>query len=168
MDAPPPPDPDRPYRTQWMNVLVYHLLITLVNLLNLPLEKGTYVPRRSNRLTVYSKHLAHLKLLKSELDARDPAAVRAYLIPLKDLAFEVRFLLEQEPNLQPNPDFLPDFERFETLLYNAQGVEDFPELADLAYRLSILLPFYEDPAALEERREQVARWAAMRERRSRG
>lgn len=160
----PRPDSSRGARTQWMNVLVYHLLITLVNLLNLPLEHGTYVPRRSTRLTLLTKRIDHLKLLKSGLDPDDPAAVRAYLVPLKHLLFEIRFLLEQEPDLRPNPDFAPELERVETLLYNAEGIDDFPEVARLSYRLSILLPYYEDPDALAARRAQADEYERLRPR----
>lgn len=152
-------------RTRWMNVLVYHLLISIVNVLNLPLEKGTFVPRRAFRLTVMKNQVDHFRLLKRELDPTDPGSVRAFLLPVKALFFEIRFLLEQDPTLRPNPDFLPDLERLETLLYNVQDVSDFGDVADLAYRLSILLPYYEDPSALEMRRAQAAEFDRLRPRR---
>jgi len=162
--APEPPR-EGPSRVQMMNFTVYQLLISLVNLLNLPLPDGTYVPRRSARLTVFEKHVRHLRLLKDALATDDPAALRAYLLPIKSLAFEVEFLLEQEPDLARNPDFFDGFRRLQTLLHNAEETADFAECADLAYRLSILLPFYEDPLYLEARRRQADEYDRMLSRR---
>lgn len=150
-----------------MNFTVYHLLISLVNLLRLPLEKGTYVPRRSQRLTVFTRDLDELKLLKTALDRENPEAIRAYLLAVKGILFEIGFLLEQDPDLQKNPDFFEALPRLETLLHNAGAVEDFGEIADVAYRLSILLPFYVWEETLDERRAQLAEFERQKERRTR-
>lgn len=160
--------PAGPWRVQMMNFTVYHLLISLANLLNLPLPDGTYVPRRGARLTVYQKDIALLKMLKGSLDADDPVAVRAYLVAVKHLVFEARFLLEQEPTLSKNVEFFEGFERLETLVHAAQDTSDFREVAALAYRLSILLPFYEDEDALADRRRQAEAWDARERKRGRG
>ena len=147
-----------------MNVLIYHHLITVVNLLNLPREQGTFVPRRSTRLTVYTRHLDHLKLMKNEFRDLPETGFRGYLMAVKEVVFEIGFLLEQDQDLQRNPDFFRDFTRLETLVHNLGGVEDLGEAADLAYKLSVLLPFYEDPATLEMRRAQAAEFLRMRGR----
>ncbi|HWG91736.1 MAG TPA: hypothetical protein VNZ52_12880 [Candidatus Thermoplasmatota archaeon] len=151
-------------RTSWMNVLIYHLLISVVNLLHLPREKGTFVPRRSARLTVYTKHLDHLRLLKSKFEGATEAELQAYLIAVKEMLFEIQFLLEQEDGLKRNPDFAEDFRRLMNLVHNLGSVEDFKEAADLAYKLSVLLPFYEDDATLEMRRAQAAEFNRMKGR----
>ena len=44
-----------PGRVPWANVVAYHLLLSLVNLLNVPLPQGTFIPRRSLQLTVLDK-----------------------------------------------------------------------------------------------------------------
>lgn len=147
-----------------MNVLIYHLLISVVNLLNLPREKGTFVPRRSTKLTIYTKHLDHVKVLKSEFKGMGEDALRGYLAAVKEQLFEIGFLCEQEDDLQRNPDFFEDFRRLQNLVHNLGSVEDFGEAADLAYKLSVLLPYYEDPATLEMRRAQAAAFLKMKGR----
>jgi hypothetical protein len=60
------------------------------------------------------------------------------------------------------PEFKEGFDRLETLVHNAADAGDFEELAGLAYRLSILLPFFEDPSSLDRRRAQVTEYERLR------
>jgi hypothetical protein len=161
--AAPPSPPWAPNRTQVANLLAYHSLVTLVNLLNLPLPRGSFFPRRGDDVTVLDGDVARLRMLKAELDASDPAAARGFLVAVRGLLFEVGFLLHQERALRRNPAFWEDFDRFGTLLEQAGNLRDLEELRDLAYKLVIELPFYEDEARLAERNGTAARWYAGRD-----
>lgn len=147
-----------PSRVQWANVVAYHLLLSLVNLLNLPLPHGTFVPRRSVQLTVMTRDVERLRMLKRELDAGDPAAVRGYLVAAKALLFELEVALHQWPDLKANPAFGPDLDRLSTLLGQASGLDDAEAARDLAYKLSVMLPYYEDESAMLERNAVAHKW----------
>lgn len=158
-----PPVATPPSRVQWANVVAYHLLVSLVNLLNLPLPQGTFIPRRSLRLTVLDRDVERLRMLKRELDADDPSAVRGYLVAAKALLFELEFLLHQWPDLQRNEAFVADMERLSVLLVGAQDLGDAEGVRDLAYKLSVMLPFYEDEEAMRERNATAEKWFRDRE-----
>lgn len=152
-----------PSRVQWANIVSYHLLLSLANLLNLPLPKGTFVPRRSMQLTVMTRDVERLRMLKRELDANDPAEVRGFLVAAKALLFELEVALHQWPDLQPNPAFFADMERLANLVAQATALDDAEAARDLAYKLSVMLPYYEDEAAMEERNAVAERWYRERE-----
>lgn len=147
-----------PSRVQWANIVAYHLLLSLVNLLNLPLPKGTFVPRRSMQLTVMSRDVERLRMLKKELDADDPAAVRGFLVAAKALLFELEVALHQWPDLQANAAFFEDMERLSNLVAQASALDDAEAARDLAYKLSVMLPYYEDREAMEERNAVAEKW----------
>lgn len=150
-------------RVQFTNLVAYHILLSLVNLLNLPLARGTFVPRRSMTLTVLERDVERLRMLKRELDLDNPDAVRGYLVGAKTLAFELSFLFHQDNALARNEAFFADFERLTTLLSQAETIEDAAHTRDLAYKLSVMLPYYEDADRMEERNGQAAQWFAGRE-----
>ena len=154
-----------PNRVQFANLVAYHLLISLVNLLNLPLPQGTFIPRRSLRLTVLDKDVERLRMLKRELDHADPSAVRGYLVAAKALLFELEVALHQWPDLARNPAFAADLERLSVLLPGAQDLGDAEGVRDLAYKLSVMLPFYEYEDAMKERNATAERWFREREAR---
>lgn len=154
-----PQAPPGPWsRAQFANFVAYHTLISLANLLNLPLPKGTFFPRRSFRLTVLDRDVARLRMLKDELDTKEPAAVRGYLLGVKALHFELQFSLHQEPDLSRNAQFFDDFERFSTMVSQAETTRDAEDLRNLAYKLSIMLPFFEDEALMRERNATAEKW----------
>ena len=151
-----------PSRVQLANVVAYHLLITLVNLLNLPLPKGTFIPRRSMQLRVLDKDVERLRMLKRELDATSPDAVRGYLVASKATLFELEVLMHQWPDLSPNAQFAADLERLQNLMGPAQDLADAEAARDLAYKLSVMLPFYEDEDAMRERNATADAWFRKR------
>ena len=153
-----------PRSVQWANVVAYHLLVSLVNLLNLPLPQGTFIPRRSMQLRVLDKDVARLRMLKAELDPASPEEVRGYLLAPKALAFELDVLLHQWPDLPRNEAFFADAERLGTLLSQMRDLGDAEGVRDLAYKLSVMLPFYEDEVAMTERNATAERWFRARER----
>ncbi len=155
MAAPPPPAFNR---GQFTNLVAYQLLLTLVNLLNLPLPQGTFVPRRSLTLTVLERDIERLRMLKRELDPNNPDAVRGYLVGAKALVFELDFLFHQDHDLARNPEFFADFERLSTLISGGDTLADAAETRDLAYKLTVMLPYYEDEARMRERNEQARKW----------
>jgi hypothetical protein len=148
---------------QWANVSAYHLLVTLVNLLNLPLPKGTFIPRRSIQLTVLDKDVERLRMLKRELDPTNPDEVRGYLVAAKALVMEMTWLLHQWPELPRNPAFEGDMERLSTLIAQMQDLGDAEGVRDLAYKLSVMLPFYEDGERMSERNAVAQKWFSDRE-----
>lgn len=154
-------------RTQFANLVAHHSLISVVNLLNLPLPQGSFFPRRADDLTLLQRDVERLRMLKQQLDAKDPAAVRGYLVGVQALLFETEFLLHQERALRPNPAFWADFERLTTLLAQADSLADAAHLRDLAYKLSIMLPFADDEARMAERNATAERWFREREQRAR-
>ena len=153
-----------PGAVQWANVVAYHLLISLVNLLNLPLPRGTFIPRRSFQLTVLDKDVERLRMLKRELDPANADEVRGYLVASKAVAFELEMLLHQWPQLRRNPAFFEDVERLGTLVSQLRDLDDAAGVRDLAYKLSVMLPFYEDEDAMRERNGTAERWFRERER----
>lgn len=154
-----PPNP-----VQWANVSVHHLLLTLVNLLNLPLPRGTFIPRRSLQLTVLDRDVERLRMLKRELDVENPDEVRGYLVGAKALVLETTWALHQWPALPQNPEFAADFERLSTLVAQMRDLGDAAGVRDLAYKLAIMLPFYEDEARMRERNDVARKWYAETER----
>lgn len=150
-------------RVQFTNIVAYHILLSLVNLLNLPLAKGTFVPRRSMSLTVLERDVERLRMLKKELDLESPEAVRGYLVGAKTLAFELAFLFHQDTSLPRNEAFFEDFERLSTLLSHAETVDDAAHMRELAYKLSVMLPYYEDAERMEARNAQADAWFAGKE-----
>lgn len=156
----------RPPPVQFANIVAYHVLISLVNLLNLPLPQGTFIPRRSLQLHVLDKDVERLRMLKRELDTDDPAAVAGYLVGAKALLFELEMSTHQWPDLQRNAAFFADLDRLATLLSAARDLGDAEGIRDLAYKLSVMLPFYEDEPAMQERNETAAKWFRGREGRS--
>lgn len=158
-----PPSP-----VQWANVVAYHLLLTLVNLLNLPLPQGTFIPRRSVQLRVLESDVGRLRMLKRELDAEDPAAVRGYLVAPKALLFELEVALHQWPDLPRNEAFFEDLRRLSLLVGQLQDLGDAEGVRDLAYKLSVMLPFYEYEDAMRERNATAERWFEGREPKSEG
>ena len=155
-----------PNSVQFANIVAYHLLISLVNLLNLPLPKGTFIPRRSMQLTVLERDVARLRMLKRELDVEDPAAVRGYLVAAKALLFELEFLLHQWPGLARNEAFFADLQRLSVLVAGAQDLDDAEGSRDLAYKLSVMLPYYEYEDAMRERNATAEKWFREREART--
>lgn len=151
---------------QWANVVAYHLLISLVNLLNLPLPQGTFIPRRSAQLTVLDRDVERLRMLKRELDPTNADEVRGFLLAPKALLFELEFLLHQWRDLPRNDAFFADLERLGTLLSHMRDLDDAEGIRDLAYKLSVMLPFYEYADAKDERNAVAERW--FREREARG
>lgn len=149
---------------QWANIVAYHLLLSLTNLLNLPLPQGTFIPRRSIQLRVLDRDVERLRMLKRELDADDPAAVRGYLVAAKAVLFELEVALHQWPELARNEAFFADLERLSVLVSQLGDLADAEGVRDLAYKLSIMLPFYEDEAAMQERNRTAERWFVARER----
>lgn len=154
-----------PQAVQWANASAYHLLVSLVNLLNLPLPKGTFIPRRADTLTVLDRDVERLRMLKRELDLDDPAAVRGYLVAAKAVMLELTWALHQWRELKRNPAFDADLERLGTLVAQMRDLGDAEGVRDLAYKLAIMLPFYEDSDRMRERNDVAARWFAERERR---
>jgi hypothetical protein len=152
-----------PSRVQFANIVAYHLLITLVNLLNLPLPRGTFIPRRSMQLRVLDKDVERLRMLKRELDVASPDAVRGYLVGAKATLFELEVLLHQWPDLAVNEQFASDLARLQNLLGPAQDLEDAEAARDLAYKLSVMLPFYEDEEAMRERVRSADAWYRARQ-----
>ncbi len=160
-----PPDVNPQFsRSQFTNFVAYHMLLSLVNLLNLPLPHGTFVPRRSMTLTVLDRDVERLRMLKRELDPTDESAVRGYLVGAKVLLFELDFLFHQDTGTTKNAAFFEDFERLSTLISNGETLNDAGETRDLAYKLSVMLPYYEDEQRMQERNEQAQRWFARREK----
>lgn len=156
--ATPPPS-----NVQWANVIAYHLLLTLVNLLNLPLPQGTFIPRRSIQLTVLDRDVERLRMLKRELDPENADEVRGFLVAPKALLFELQMALHQWRDLKRNGAFFDDFERLATLVSQLQDLSDAEGVRDLAYKLSVMLPFYEDEPAMRERNAVAERWFRKRE-----
>jgi hypothetical protein len=152
-----------PSRVMFANVVAYHLLISLVNLLNLPLPKGTFIPRRSWQLHVMNADVERLRMLKRELDVGDPAEVRGFLVGAKATLFELEVLLHQWPDLRRNPRFDEDLARLSTLVAQASGLDDAEAARDLAYKMSVMLPFFEDEGAMAERNATAEAWFAQRE-----
>jgi hypothetical protein len=154
--------PPRP--AQFANIVAYHVLISLVNLLNLPLPHGTFIPRRSWQLTVLDKDVERLRMLKRELDVADPAAVAGYLVGAKALLFELEVALHQWPNLPRNEAFFADLERLSLLLAQIRDLDDAEGMRDLAYKLSVMLPFYEMEEGMRERNATAEKWFRGREK----
>lgn len=154
-----------PNRTQWANIVCYHLLVTLVNLLNLPLRDGTFIPRRSMQLTVLANDVERLRMLKDEIDAQNADEVRGFLLAPKALLFELEVALHQWPDLRRNAAFFEDFARLSTLVGQMQDLADAAATRDLAYKLSVMLPYFEVEDAMRERNATAARWFAEREAR---
>lgn len=152
-----------PSSVLWANITAYQLLLSLVNLLNLPLPQGTFIPRRSARLTVLDRDVARLRMLKAELDATNPDEVRGYLLAPKALVFEVEVLLHQWQALPRNEPFFEDLERLVTLVSQMRDLDDAAGVRDLAYKLSVMLPYYEDAEARDERNATAERWFASRD-----
>ncbi|HUR68128.1 MAG TPA: hypothetical protein VM370_02700 [Candidatus Thermoplasmatota archaeon] len=140
----------------------YHLLLTLVNLLNLPLKDGTFIPRRSQQLRVLDKDIERLRMLKREIDPTSPDEVRGFLVAPKALVFELEVALHQWPDLARNAAFFADFERLGTLVSQLRDLDDASGVRDLAYKLSVMLPFYEDEAAMRERNSTAEKWYQKR------
>lgn len=151
-----------PSRVQWANIVAYHLLVTLTNLLNLPLADGTFIPRRSMQLRVLHNDVERLRMLKNELALENEDEVRGYLLAPKALLFELEVALHQWPDLPRNPDFFEDFARLATLIGQMRDLDDASGVRDLAYKLSVMLPFYEYEEAMRERNETAAKWYAKR------
>lgn len=154
-----------PSSVQWANVVAYHVLISLVNLLNLPLPQGTFIPRRSMQLTVLDRDVERLRMLKRELDPANADEVRGFLLAPKALFFELEFLLHQWNELPRNDAFFADLERLGTLLSHMQDLGDAEGIRDLAYKLSVMLPYYEDEAAMRGRNTVAERWFREQEAR---
>ncbi len=147
-------------RAQFTNFAAYHALVSLVNVLNLPLPQGTFFSKRGARLTVLDRDVHRLRMLKSELDPTDESAVRGYLVAAKALLFDIGFLLHQEPGLARNEAFFSDHDRLTTLLAGAASLSDIEEIRDLAFKLSVMLPFYDDADAMKERNARAEEWFA--------
>lgn len=145
-------------RVQVANWAVHHTLMSLVNLLNLPLPQGGFFPRRASELTLLDADVARLRMLKQGLGAEGDDVIRGYLLGVQALAFEVGFMLHQDPNLPRNPQFFADFERFSNLASQASTRRDAEEMRNLAYKLSIMLPFFEDEPRMAERNATAERW----------
>ncbi len=145
-------------RTQIANVVAYHALVSLVNLLNLPLPRGTFVSHRGWRVTVLERDVRRLRMLKDEIALADPASARGYLQAVRALHFETSFLLHQEPDLRRNAVFFEDFDRLGTLLAHASAVTDAEDVRRLAFKLTIMLPFFEDDEAMRERNARADAW----------
>ena len=151
-----------PNRTQWANIVCYHLLVTLTNLLNLPLRDGTFIPRRAMQLHVLNNDVERLRMLKDELEATNPDEVRGFLLGPKALLFELEVALHQWPDLKRNGAFFADFERLGTLIGQMRDLDDAAGVRDLAYKLSVMLPFYEYDEAMAERNDTAEKWYAKR------
>jgi hypothetical protein len=151
-----------PSRVQFANIVAYHLLISMVNLLNLPLPHGTFIPRRSAQLTVLERDVERLRMLKRELDLDNPDAVAGYLVGAKALLFELEFLIHQWPDLPRNAAFFADLERVSTIMSQTRDLADAEGVRDLAYKLSVMLPFYESEDGMRERNATADRWYAKR------
>jgi len=147
---------------QWANIVAYHLLVSLVNLLNLPLKEGTFIPRRSMQLRVLDKDIERLRMLKSEIDPQNADEVRGFLVAPKAILFELEVALHQWPELSRNAEFFADFERLANLLSQMRDLDDARGVRDLAYKLSVMLPFYEDEDAMLERNVTAAKWFEKR------
>jgi hypothetical protein len=148
--------PPRP--VMFANIVAYHVLISLTNVLNLPLPHGTFIPRRAAQLTVLDRDVERLRMLKRELDINNVDAVTGYLVGAKALLFELEMALHQWPDLARNEPFFADLERLATLMHHTRDVGDLEGVRDLAYKLSVMLPFYEDRSAMEERNVTAQRW----------
>ena len=151
-----------PSRTQWANIVCYHLLVTLTNLLNLPLRDGTFIPRRAMQLTVLHNDVERLRMLKAELDGANADEVRGFLLAPKALLFELEVALHQWPDLPRNAAFFDDFARLSTLIGQMRDLDDASGVRDLAYKLSVMLPFYEYEDAMRDRNETAEKWYARR------
>lgn len=151
-----------PNRTQWANIVCYHLLVTLTNMLNLPLRDGTFIPRRAMQLHVLNNDVERLRMLKDELDATNADEVRGFLLAPKALLFELEVALHQWPDLARNPAFFDDFARLGTLIGQMRDLDDAAGVRDLAYKLSVMLPFYEYEEAMRERNGTAEKWYAKR------
>jgi hypothetical protein len=147
-----------PQPTQWANIVAYHLLLSLVNILNLPLKDGTFIPRRSMQLRVLDRDVERLRMLKRELDPTSPEDVRGFLVAPKAMFFELEVALHQWPDLARNPEFFGDMERLGTLIAQMRDLDDARGVRDLAFKLSVMLPFYEDEGAMGERNLTARRW----------
>lgn len=156
-------EPMRPNRVQFANFAAYRALMSLVNLLNLPLPQGTFFPPRGPQLTILDRDVERLRMLKRALDSDDPAAVRGYLVAPKALFFEVEVLLHQFPDLPRNPEFSADLERLGAALAGVDSLADAAEVRDLAYKLSIMLPYYEIEEAMRERNRVAHAWLSGRD-----
>jgi hypothetical protein len=152
-------------RTQFVNLVIHHSLVSLVNLLNLPLPEGSFFPRRGDDLTLLGRDVRRLAMLKAELDRTDAGAVRGFLLSVRALLFEVEFMLHQERALPRNEAFFADFERLSNLLAQADSLEDVAQVRNLAYKLVIRLPYYDDAARMAERNATAERWFAQVEAR---
>ena len=152
-----------PSRAQFANLVAYQLLISLVNLLNLPLPHGTFIPRRAWQLTVLEKDVERLRMLKRELDVTSPDAVAGYLVGAKAVLFELEVALHQWHDLARNEAFFADLERLSLLLAQTRDLHDAEGVRDLAYKLSIMLPFYEVEENMRERNATAQKWFRSRE-----
>lgn len=152
-----------PSRAQFANVVAYQLLLSLVNLLNLPLPHGTFIPRRGWQLTVLDKDVERLRMLKRELDVASPDAVAGYLVGAKALLFELEVALHQWHDLPRNEPFFADLERLALLLAQTRDLDDAEGVRDLAYKLSVMLPYYEIEANKDERNATAERWYRSRQ-----
>lgn len=151
-----------PQPTQWANIVSYHLLLSFVNLLNLPLKDGTFIPRRSLQLRVLEKDIERLRMLKRELDPTSPEEVRGFLVAPKALFFELEVALHQWPELTRNAEFFTDFESLGNLVGQMHDLDDARGARDLAYKLSVMLPFFEDADAMAERNATASKWYEKR------
>lgn len=152
-----------PNRVMFANMVAYQLLVSLTNLLNLPLPHGTFIPRRGWQLTVLDKDVERLRMLKRELDADNPDAVAGYLVGAKALLFELEVALHQWHDLKRNEAFFADLERLSTLLHHTRDLADAEGVRDLAYKLSIMLPYYELDEGVRERNATADKWFRGRE-----
>lgn len=155
--------PASPQAVQWANATAYQLLLTLANLLNLPLPQGTFFPRRSLQLRMLDADVERLRMLKRDLDTTNPDEVRGYLVAARAIVLELTWSIHQWPDLRPNEEFMADMERLTTLTAQMRDIGDAEGARDLAYKLSIMLPFYEDEERMRERNETARRWFASRE-----
>ncbi|HEX2022455.1 MAG TPA: hypothetical protein VHH36_07060 [Candidatus Thermoplasmatota archaeon] len=156
--------PAGPSRVQFANFAAYRTLLSIVNLLNLPLADGTFFPPRGAQLTVMNHDVERLRMLKRELDPDDPAAVRGFLVAPKALLLELQFLLHQFPGLPENRAFFDDLARLHAAMAGVETAADAAEVRDLAYKLSVMLPFYQMEDAMRDRNSLADRWYAARER----
>lgn len=152
-----------PTSVQRANIVAYHLLLSLVNLLNLPLKDGTFIPRPSPQLHVLDKDVTRLRMLKAELDTTNADEVRGFLLASKTLLFELEVAIHQWPDLPRNAAFFGDLERLATLLTQARDLDDAAGVRDLTYKLSIMLPFFELEDAMRERNATAQKWFSARE-----
>jgi hypothetical protein len=82
----------------------------------------------------------------------------------KVLLFELEVALHQWPELKRNEAFFADLERLTTLLSGTRDLADAEGVRDLAYKLSVMLPFYEYEDGMMERNATAQKWFRGRER----